>query len=277
MKSTKTYDLNGNVTTLLRLYDGDAVQDAAITYDGNQLSAVYDVADDYHVGEVPQFVSDDYTGFTYDANGNLTAVDPLAEKYPDISPYASRANNPFKYVDLMGDSVTVLLNPNGAGGFGHLAILIQNNEGKWQLYSKNGYGTSSESSGEASTNDVAEGDYSSPQDFLNDDKRNPKDAKSGTRKYTEGFVIPATQTQDKKAINGAKRELKKGYNLLGSNYAKTVQTALENAGLNSGNPNKALSTIGLFGSGEYVPEMVPNAIYKNIKRYNSGFIIKPTR
>ena len=72
------YDFNGNITALLRLYDGDAVQDAAITYDGNQLSAVYDVADDYHVGEVPQFVSDDYTGFAYDANGNLTA-DPTRQ------------------------------------------------------------------------------------------------------------------------------------------------------------------------------------------------------
>ncbi|MBQ7211365.1 MAG: hypothetical protein IJS19_01635, partial [Muribaculaceae bacterium] len=78
MGESYSYDSNGNIGTLLRLYDGDAVQDAAITYDGNQLSAVYDVADDYHVGEVPQFVSDDYTGFAYDANGNLTA-DPTRQ------------------------------------------------------------------------------------------------------------------------------------------------------------------------------------------------------
>lgn len=32
----------------------------------------------------------------------FTAVDPLAEKYPDISPYASRANSPFKYIDEDG-------------------------------------------------------------------------------------------------------------------------------------------------------------------------------
>ena len=75
---TFEYDENGNITALVRTYDSDFVQDAAIGYDGNRLSAVYDDGDDYHVGTVPQFISDDYTGFTYDANGNLTA-DPTRQ------------------------------------------------------------------------------------------------------------------------------------------------------------------------------------------------------
>lgn len=199
----------------------------------------------------------------------FTAVDPLAEKYPDISPYASRANNSFKYVDLMGDSVTVLINPNGAGGFGHLAILIQNNEGKWQLYSKNGKRTSSESSSKASKNDVAEGDYSSPLDFLNDDKRNPKDAKSGTRKYTKGFVIPTTKRQDFQAIKGALSELKKNYNVLGSNCAATVQKALEGAELDSGH----FKLDGSFES--FVKEKVPLMIFYRIVNNNNGHIVSP--
>ena len=32
----------------------------------------------------------------------FTAIDPLAEKYPDISPYASRANSPLRFIDPDG-------------------------------------------------------------------------------------------------------------------------------------------------------------------------------
>lgn len=35
----------------------------------------------------------------------FTAIDPLAEKYPDISPYASRANSPFRLVDPDGKQI----------------------------------------------------------------------------------------------------------------------------------------------------------------------------
>ena len=71
-----------------------------IDCEGNRI--VYDVADDYHVGEVPQFVSDDYTGFAYDENGNLTAADPFAEKYYPYSPYLYCAGNPILFVDPTG-------------------------------------------------------------------------------------------------------------------------------------------------------------------------------
>ena len=37
--------------------------------------------------------------------GRFTTIDPMAEKYYNISPYAYCANNPVKYVDLHGDSI----------------------------------------------------------------------------------------------------------------------------------------------------------------------------
>src|SRR5690606_16465000 len=37
-----------------------------------------------------------------------TTVDPLAEKYYSISPYAYCANNPVLFVDLNGDSLTLV-------------------------------------------------------------------------------------------------------------------------------------------------------------------------
>ena len=39
--------------------------------------------------------------------GRFTTIDPMAEKYYSISPYAYCANNPVKYVDLHGDSIFV--------------------------------------------------------------------------------------------------------------------------------------------------------------------------
>jgi RHS repeat-associated protein len=41
----------------------------------------------------------------------FTTIDPLAEKYPSMSPYAYVANNPIKYIDIAGDSLT-LVGPN---------------------------------------------------------------------------------------------------------------------------------------------------------------------
>jgi RHS repeat-associated protein len=51
----------------------------------------------------------DYSARYYEsAIGRFTTVDPLAEKYYSISPYVYCANNPLKYVDLKGDSLTLV-------------------------------------------------------------------------------------------------------------------------------------------------------------------------
>lgn len=43
----------------------------------------------------------------YPAGDFIPTVDPLAEKYYSISPYAYAGNNPVKYVDCQGDSLTL--------------------------------------------------------------------------------------------------------------------------------------------------------------------------
>ena len=68
--------------------------------------------------------------------GRFTTVDPLAEKYYSVSPYVYVVNNPVRNIDFRGDSVTVL--NLGTGTNQHMALLIQNKEGKWQYFSFNG-------------------------------------------------------------------------------------------------------------------------------------------
>ena len=46
----------------------------------------------------------------------FTAPDPLAEKYPDLSPYASRANSPFSAIDLDGNLVIFINGFHGGDG-----------------------------------------------------------------------------------------------------------------------------------------------------------------
>jgi len=49
----------------------------------------------------------------YAASGRFTTVDPLAEKYYSISPYAYCAGNPVKYIDPTGMFVDDYFNENG--------------------------------------------------------------------------------------------------------------------------------------------------------------------
>ena len=55
----------------------------------------------------------DYFGARYYASGNLSwlSVDPLADKYPNISPYAYCNWNPIKFVDPDGREKNVFLHP----------------------------------------------------------------------------------------------------------------------------------------------------------------------
>ena len=50
----------------------------------------------------------DYGARHYDAAlGRWHVVDPMAEEYYGISPHVYVANNPLKYIDLNGDSISV--------------------------------------------------------------------------------------------------------------------------------------------------------------------------
>ena len=57
--------------------------------------------------------------------------DPKFEKYFWASPYAYCLSNPVNAIDPDGKDVVILNAPQGAGGRGHMAALIQDKQGNW--------------------------------------------------------------------------------------------------------------------------------------------------
>lgn len=160
-----------------------------------------------------------------------------------------------------------------------MAMLIQNEKGKWSLWSKNGTNKSSGMSGTSSGDDRGDykdaPSYDTPEDFINSDA-NPTDSETGEREYTEGALIPATPGEDRKAENGAQKVLNEDYNVITSNCAQTVQSGLRAAGKKDGTP----STITQVMSYAINPlgAVKPNKIYNRIKEQNSvGKIYTPNQ
>lgn len=63
--------------------------------------------------------------------GRWHSVDPLAEKYWELSSCAYVANNPIRSIDPNGRDIVVLNAPEGAGNKGHMAAILQNKQGNW--------------------------------------------------------------------------------------------------------------------------------------------------
>jgi uncharacterized protein RhaS with RHS repeats len=174
----------------------------------------------------------DYGARFYDpVIGRFSTLDRYPEKYQSNTPYHYGLNNPISSIDINGDIVVVLTAPRRAGGTGHMAILIQNKQGNYSLWSKNWTNDNAGVMGANNKGDQAGvGSFSSPEESMKSDLNPVVNKKTGEREYTEGYQIPTTAKQDRAAEAGAKKELAKDYNVLGSNCACTVQSALESGG-----------------------------------------------
>lgn len=153
----------------------------------------------------------------------FTSLAPLCEKYYHISPYAYCGNNPILLVD-----------PNGMDW-----LLSTGDKVYW-------YG------GEM-------GDDSLLLYTFNATSGNNENGKN-YQEYTEGYLIPTSISEDQKIIDGALEEINKDYFALGSNFAWTVQNALNNAGKNGGS--------GFFN------KRPKDVIYPKIIKNNPGGTLK---
>ncbi|CAN0293777.1 unnamed protein product, partial [Chrysoparadoxa australica] len=179
----------------------------------------------------------DYGARMYDAAlGRFFVQDRFAEKYLGHTPYHYTLNNPVNYIDINGDSVAILISPKGADGAGHMGMLIQNEDGKWSFWSKNGTDENAGLKGENSGDQAGEGEFESPDDFMSSDLNPIINDETGERKYSEGFEIASTPDQDREAEKAFKGELAKEYNVVGSNCAESVQSGLRAITWEDGSP-----------------------------------------
>ncbi len=86
----------------------------------------------------------DFDARNYDASlGRWMNIDPLAEDYYEWSPYNYSYNSPLKFNDPTGmgpEDVIVLIDKEGAGGKGHMAMLYQDGNGDWHYFSQGATG-----------------------------------------------------------------------------------------------------------------------------------------
>lgn len=193
----------------------------------------------------------------------FTTVDPLAEKYPDLSPYAFCNNNPLAFVDLDGNDVAIL--PKTL----HVALLIQGQDSKWYYYSINGDVVNSYTYGSLGRpfDDIGVGPFDSPQDFLDSkyntskgqyDSTNPR---SNSYAFETAYRIETTPEQDKIMAESMINSSKKQYNLFTQNCATAVKDAI----------NKAMGTkiSGVVDIPDFITDMVKKIFPKGIE-YTRG-------
>lgn len=203
----------------------------------------------------------------YPALCRFMTMDPLCEKYYATSPYAYCNNNPVKYIDLNGDSVTVL---NQGGIIGHSALLIQNESGKWQYFSMNGdqiYKKAQGFAGGKPYHDKGEKIFESPQEFLESPYNSEGDEKQVEENdvnnygFKEGYILPTTTEQDR-IIRETFIEISSNeeYSLRNNHCAIVVQRSLNAGGVQTLSETKnILNKIKIFN----LPNRTFRAIIKN--------------
>ena len=105
------YDLNTNPTGILRRYNDVVVQDAAITYSGNQIAAITDAGSDALAGKVPAWTAGYYENpIEYDAAGR-----PLSDTSRGISSikYHSWGDCISRVDFTSGNRLTMTYRPDG--------------------------------------------------------------------------------------------------------------------------------------------------------------------
>lgn len=210
---------------------------------------------------------------------------PSSYAYSHLSPYSYCGGNPVNCIDPTGEDI-VVLNYGNDLGHQHLAMLIQNEEGKWQYFSVNGNNVyiSGSHSGGRTFNDVAVGSWDTPQEFFDSSynvrNENSKDDKSMNHfGFSEGYQISTTSEQDDTMRNSFTKTAKTEYNLFNNNCATAVQKAMVEAGIPVSEPTMIpsytpMSTpfglVNVFNGYQMKCDlkMMPSSAFKSIMQWN---------
>ena len=213
----------------------------------------------------------------------FTTIDPMCEGTPWLSPYAYCAGNPVMYTDPTGEDIVVL--NYGYTDNQHLAMLIQNNEGKWQYYSINGNNVyiSGTHRGGRTFNDIGVGNWDSPQEFLNSNYNErtkfSKDDKSKNHfGFEEAYQISTTSEQDEIMRQQFEEKSKEPYAILGNNCATVVQKVMLEADIPVAEPKyEKIHVPANIYMGEssydiikFNINVIPSVAFKSIMNVNPG-------
>ena len=184
--------------------------------------------------------------------------DPLAEDYSSTSPYVYCADNPIRVLDARGDSLAVIQ----ASDHEHIALLIQNEDGKWAYYSINGkdlyFGTTF--FGGKTKDEKGALVFDSVQKFL-DSTNNVSIGKRKERMnnfdvtgslYLEAYVLDY-ETDDRSAVTQFNALSNEKYSLFSRNCATIVRDSIRASGIDI--------------SGKSI---LPSIVYQDLKRHFSG-------
>ena len=215
----------------------------------------------------------------------LSIMYPTPSKaYYPYSPYSYCAGDPVNSIDPTGKDIVVLNYTEGE----HLAMLIQNEDGKWQYYSVNGNNVinplTKNHTGGRQFNDVAVGSWDSPEEFFqssyNVRNESSKDDKSMNHfGFSEGYQISTTPEQDVTMRNSFSKTANTDYNLINNNCATAVQKAMVEAGIPVSEPTMVPSYIPMttpFGivdvfNGYQMKcdiKILPSSAFQSIIKYN---------
>lgn len=185
---------------------------------------------------------------------------------------------------MNGDSIFVLNHGEGI----HLAMLIQNDVGIWQYFLVNGNNVyiSGQFTGGRKFDDIAVGDFNSPQDFLNSSYNsigNEDDISINGYGYSEGYAIPTTKEQDdiirRTFIKISQNE---EYNLLWNNCCTTVQRSMESVGIKTYDKNERTYRVPdnrILGESSFTVThgnarpFIPKYAFQSIVKNNPGGIL----
>ena len=218
----------------------------------------------------------DHGARMYDATlGRFMKTDRFSEKYASLSPYQYGANNPVNNIDINGDSIAVL--NLGYGSSQHLAILIQNDRGKWQYFSVNGDNvfSSGKHKGGRMFDDLGEHSFNSPEEFMNSEynkEGNKEDENISNYHFSSAYILPTNKKQDgiirDEFIRISEKE-EYSLNVLSPNHcATTVQRSLQKAGIDTKSDifvpvNSGIGQMIHLRTNPYLPSDAYRAIKQN--------------
>jgi RHS repeat-associated protein len=162
--------------------------------------------------------------------GRWTSVDPKRQFY---SSYLGMGNNPISGFDPDGGDVIILSAPQGAGGYGHAAMLVGNDQTGWKYISKDGTGGMGGAAGppnQSTIDAVGSPTFATLQDFLGSRFNQDQDTPSASE-YHFGLQIETDEATDAMIIASAKKGALQAYDVFSDNCMQNCTRPLVEQGL----------------------------------------------